>query len=427
MNPSNQLLKQIYSLSFSVNSASGLSWSQNDCKSGMIEMQSYVTKVAKDVLKETKGIIGDWKAIWGPIVYANDPTSTSVHADNTMGMYYNEEENTIVIGIAGTNINSPYGWFVEDFSVQKTVSWELVTGAPNSGNISNGTHIGLNILLNMTNKEDSSMLTALKNFLHDNSHLQDVQVAVAGHSLGGALSPTLALYLVDKKNDWDPENKTSVGAFPTAGPTPGDEGFASYYEKQIAANKIYYLSQHNALDVVPHAWEKGDLEKIPTIYEEYIKQPSDANPAETLTGTLATVAALNALSAKNIAGIPVNRYKQISPSTTLQGSFNTTIDDKISKKLKYIRLVLPLALGKYAAYLRNLVRFAAQAGTQHVTAYYSLLDVETFMDAYKEILNNNKPSGLVIHEPYEQAVKSIAKIDLKKIDAAAMKLAEDNH
>ena len=427
MNPSNQLLKQIYSLSFSVNSASGLSWSQNDCKSGMIEMQSYVTKVANDVLKETKGIIGDWKAIWGPIVYANDPTSTSVHADNTMGMYYNEDENTIVIGIAGTNINSPYGWFVEDFSVNKTVSWELVTGAPNSGNISNGTHIGLTILLNMTNKEDTSMLTALKNFLQDNSHLQDVQVAVAGHSLGGALSPTLALYLVDKKKDWDPESRASVGAFPTAGPTPGDEGFASYYEKQIAANKIYYLSQHNALDVVPHAWEKGDLEKIPTIYEEYIKQPSDANPAETLTGTLATVAALNALSAKNIAGIPVNRYKQISPSTTLQGSFDTTIDDIISKKLKYIRLVLPLALGKYAAYLRNLVRFAAQAGTQHVTAYYSLLDVEAFMDAYKEILKNNKPSGLVIHEPYEQAVKSIAKIDLKKIDAAAMQLAEDNH
>jgi hypothetical protein len=267
----------------------------------------------------------------------------------------------------------------------------------------------------------------LKNFLHDNTHLQNVQVAVAGHSLGGALSPTLALYLVDKKSDWDPENKASVGAFPTAGPTPGDEGFASYYEKQIAANKIYYLSQHNALDAVPHAWEKSDLEKIPTLYEDYIKQPSNANPAETLTGTLATVAALNALSAKNIAGIPVNRYKQISPSTILQGSFNTTIDDEISKKLKYIRLVLPLALGKYAAYLRNLVRFAAQAGTQHVTAYYSLLDVETFMDAYKEILKTNKPSGLVIYEPYEQAVKSIAKIDLKKIDAAAMQLAEDNH
>ncbi|WP_298519499.1 hypothetical protein [uncultured Kordia sp.] len=427
MNPSNQLLKQIYSLSFSVNSASGLSWKQADCKSGMIEMQNYVTTVAHDVLKETTAIIGEWKAIWGPIVYANDPTSTSVHADNTMGMYYNESENTIVIGIAGTNVNSPYGWFVEDFSVHKTISWELVTGVPNSGNISNGTNTGLNILLGMINKENTSLITALKNFINDHSNLDNIQVAVAGHSLGGALSPTLALYLVDKKEEWDPNNKASVGAFPTAGPTPGDEGFASYYEKQIAANKIYYLSQHNALDVVPHAWEKGDLEKIPTIYDEYIKQPSDANPAETLTGTLATVAALNALSAKNIAGIPVNRYKQISPSTTLNGTFDTTIDDKISKTLKYIRLVLPLALGKYAAYLRNLVRFAAQAGTQHVNAYYTLLDVETFMDAYKEILKKNKPANEVVLEPYEQAVKSIAKIDLQKIDAAAMQLAEDNH
>jgi hypothetical protein len=177
---------------------------------------------------------------------------------------------------------------------------------------------------------------------------------------------------------------------------------------------------------VPHAWEKGDLEKIPTIYEEYIKQPSDANPAEALTGTLATVAALNALSSKNIIGVPVNRYKQISPSTTLQGSFNTEIDDKISKTLKYIRLVLPLALGKYAVYLRNLVRFAAQAGAQHVTAYYSLLNIEDFMTKYKAILAENKPTSQVVLEPYEQAVKSIAKIDLQKIDEAALAIANEN-
>lgn len=427
MNLSNELLKQIYSLSFSANSASGLSWSQDDCKSGMIEMQEYVTKISHKVIQETSEIIGDWKAIWGPIVYANNPTSTAVHADNTMGMYYNESENTIVIAIAGTNINSPYGWLVEDFSVHKTVSWELVTGISGSGNISKGTHIGLNILLNMTDKENTSLLTALTNFLSDNANLQDVQVAVAGHSLGGALSPTLALYLVDTKKNWDPDNKTSVGAFPTAGPTPGDESFAAYYEKQIKANTIYYLSQHNSLDIVPHAWEKGDLAKIPTIYDKYIQQPENANPSETLTGTLATVAALNALSSKNIAGIPVNRYKQISPSTTLTGTFDHDIDDLISKKLKYIRLVLPLALGQYAEYLRNLVRFAAQAGTQHVNEYYKLLDIEDFIAAYKEILKHNKPTNDIVLEPYEQAVKSIAKIDLQKIDHAAMQLAEENH
>jgi len=427
MNPSSELLQQIYSLSFSTNSASNLSWNQTDCKSGMLEMQAYVTKIASEVLSETKSIIGDWKAIWGPIVYANDPTSNSVHADNTMGMYYNATENVIVIAIAGTNVNSPYGWIVEDFSVNKTKSWELVTGVPNSGNISLGTYTGLDILLNMKNHAEETIVTALKNFLATNANLSNVQIAVTGHSLGGALSPTLALYLVDTKQDWDANRQTTIGAFPTAGPTPGDEGFAAYYEKQIKTKNIYYLSQHNGIDIVPHAWEKSDIEKIPTIYSDYIVQPSDANPSETITGTLASVAALNALATKNIIGVPVNRYQQISPSTTLNGTFDTTIDDVVSKKLKYIELVLPLALGKYAVYLRNLVRFAAQAGTQHTTAYYPLLNIETFMTAYKQILADNRPSDQVVYEPYVYAVKDIAKIDLHKIDEAAMQLAKDHH
>jgi hypothetical protein len=426
MNPSSELLKQIYSLSFSTNSASGLSWKQADCTSGMTTMQNYVTTVANDVLSKTSEIIGHWKAIWGPIVYANDPTSVSVHADNTMGMYYNADENVIVISIAGTNVNSPFGWLVEDFSVHTTVSWESVTGVKGAGNISNGTHIGLNILRGMKDPNGEHIITALKKFLDANPSLTGIQIAVAGHSLGGALSPTLALFLSDTKSEWDATNMTHIGAFPTAGPTPGDEAFAAYYEKQIAANKIYYLSQHNAIDVVPHAWQKEDLEKIPTIYDAYIQQPSDANPAETITGTLASALALNALASKNIIGIPVNRYQQISPSTTLDGTFNTDIDDQISKKLKYIALVLPLALGKYAVYLRNLARFAAQAAIQHTSEYHKLLDIIPFMAVYSEILKKNKPANYVVLEPYEQAVKEIAKIDIRKVDEAALAIAKEN-
>ncbi|WP_052752850.1 lipase family protein [Kordia zhangzhouensis] len=427
MNPTTKQLQQIYSLSFSVNAASGLSWKQSDCTSGMKEMQAYVTKVSEQVLANTQSLIGHWESIWGPIVFANDSTSVSVHADNTMGMYYNAEENLIVIAIAGTNVNSPYGWFVEDFSVNKTHAWELITGVPNSGNIANGTYTGLTILREMVNEKKETLIDTLQQFLQSNSELKNVAIAVAGHSLGGALSPTLALFLADTKEQWDPKKQTLIGAFPTAGPTPGDEAFAAYYEKQIKAKNIYYLSQHNALDIVPHAWAKADLAKIPTIYNAYIKPPSDANPSETLTGTMATVAALNALSAKNIAGVPVNRYKQIVPSTVLQGTFNTSVDDKVIKKLKYIRLVLPLALGKYAAYLRNLVRFAAQAGYQHVSAYYPMLHIEDFMNVFKKILDENKPSDQVVLQPYEYAVRDIAKVDLQKIDETALELANDTH
>ena len=49
------------------------------------------------------------------------------------------------------------------------------------------------------------------------------------------------------------------------------------------------------------------------------------------------------------------------------------------------------------------------------------------MTAYKEILANNKPSDQVVLEPYEYAVKDIAKIDLQKIDEAALAIAKENN
>ena len=141
---------------------------------------------------------------------------------------------------------------------------------------------------------------------------------------------------------------------------------------------------------------------------------------------MASAAALNALATKNIIGVPVNRYQQISPSTTLQGTFNTEMDGTISKKLKYIALVLPSSLGEYAVYLRNLARFAAQAAVQHTSEYHKLLDIIPFMAVYKKILTNNKPKNQTVLEDYEYAVKDIARIDLQKIDEAALTIAKDN-
>ena len=412
--------QQIYSLSFSVNSAFGLSWKQSDCKSGMIEMQKYVTKVADDVVSQTASLIGNWKPVWGPIVYANDPTSNSVHADNTMGMYYNADDNLFVIAIAGTNINSPFGWITEDFSVNTMVSWESITGETNSGKIANGTSIGLHILLDMKDANGNTLIEALANFISSTTIKQGTEVAVAGHSLGGALSPTFALYLLNKKKNWDPTGLTTIGAYPTAGPTPGDKDFATYFEGLIKDKKITYLSQHNGIDVVPHAWQKEDLAEIPTIYEDNIVPPSSSNPKETLTGTISSALALNALSAKGLLGVPYNPYTQISPSTVLNGTFDTSTDEVVVKKLKYIGLVLPSGLRKYADYLRNLARFAAQAATQHTSAYDDLLHISDFITIYNQILKANKPKDQIAVQPYELAVRDIANIDLSTIDLSTI-------
>ena len=418
--------QQIYSLSFSANSAFGLSWKQEDCKSGMAAMQSYVTQVSKDVLSKTSSIIGNWKPVWGPIVYANDPTSNSVHADNTMGLYYNADENQFVIAIAGTNGNSPFGWFTEDFSVHTMVTWESITGVSNSGSIANGTSIGLTILKDkMKNASGETIATALTNFLASGTVPNGANIAVAGHSLGGALAPTLAMYLLNTKTTWDPKGITSITAYPTAGPTPGDKNFAKYYEEEISKKNITYISQHNSIDIVPHAWQETDLEQIPSIYDANIVPPSGENPSDAFMGILTSVAALNALSASFLK-VPYNPYQQITPSTTLSGTFDTSVDDLVSKKLKYLSLVIPKNLEKYVASLKNVARFLAQAATQHTTAYYPLLGVTEFMDAYKIILEDDKPTGMTTEEVYTTVIKDTLHIDLNTIDTDAMENAHES-
>ncbi len=421
--------QQIYSLSFAANSAFNLSWKQENCQGGMEEMQAYVTKISNLVLQDTKAFLGsDWQTVWGPVVYANDSTSKSVHADNTMGLYYSSSAKLFVVAIAGTNLNSPFGWFVEDFSVNDTVTWESISGVGGSGKIAKGTSIGLSILLNMKDPVTGThMMDELGHFITNNAIEEGTEVAVAGHSLGGALSPVMALYLQNKQSLWDPKGLTKVGAYPTAGPTPGTKEFATYYEGLIKDNKIIYVSRHNALDIVPHAWQADDLAEVPTIYADYIKDPKDASPAKVVNGTLACAAALNALATKiehKGKMIPyANPYTQISPSITLDGTFDSDIDADILEKLGLIGWVLPKKLKVYAPFFRNLVRFAAQAGTQHTTAYNSLLKISEFMDVYGQILKNNKPVDNIDATPEELSVRELTHLDLHNIDEKTLENA----
>jgi hypothetical protein len=425
MTPTYSKEQQIYSLSFSANSAFGLSWQQSDCKSGMVAMQAHVTKVAQDILSQTTALIGNWSAVWGPIVYAEDPTSNSVHADNTMGLYYNALDNLFVISIAGTNSNSTFGWFTEDFSVNSLVEWESITGVFNSGHISKGTSIGLNVLLSMKDANKNTFLEALSQYLTNNTIPSGAEIAVAGHSLGGALAPTLALYLSDKKSTWDPSNKLSISTYPTAGPTPGDKDFATYYEKQIKANKIAYNSKYNAIDIVPHAWQSTDLATIPSFYDKDIKPSSTDSPNQAILGSLVTIAAFVAMADKIVVVPDKNPYQQIKPSMALQGEFDHLTDLKIIAAIALMKAVdLPKSLKNlYLPIISQFARFVGQAATQHTTAYHSLLDIINFMTAYKKIIINNKPQNIKLLAPDELAIKEILKIDLNEIDSDDLVLA----
>lgn len=425
MTPTYSKEQQIYSLSFSTNSASGLSWQQSDCKSGFLAMQAYVTKVAQDVLAQTTTLIGDWSAVWGPIVFSENPTSNAVHADNTMGLYYNKLNNLFVIAIAGTNPISTFGWFTQDFSVNTLVSWESISGVSNSGSIANGTSIGLHILLDMQDTNGNTLIETLSQYIVKNKIPAGAEIAVTGHSLGGALSPTLALYLSDTKSNWDPSDKLSISTYPTAGPTPGDKDFATYYEQQIKANKIAYNSKYNNIDVVPHAWQSTDLETIPSFYDNDIKPSSTDSPNQSILGSLVTLAAFIAMADKIVVVPHKNPYQQIQPSTALTGAFDHMTDLKIQAAIALIRAVdLPKNLKNlYLPVISQFARFVGQAATQHTTAYNSLLDIINFMTAYKTIITNNKPQNIKLLSPEELAIKEILKIDLNEIDSDDLVLA----
>ncbi|WP_052596937.1 hypothetical protein [Aureispira sp. CCB-QB1] len=425
MTPTYSREQQIYSLSFSTNSAFGLSWPQSDCKSGMAAMQSYVTKVSKDVLAQTTTLIGTWNSVWGPVVYAQNPTSNSVHADNTMGAYYNPSEQLLVISIAGTNSISTYGWLVQDFSVNSLVEWESITGVSYSGHIAKGTSIGLQILLSMKDDTGNTLLESLRSYIVSNTIPTGIEIAVTGHSLGGALAPTLALYLSDKKATWDPSNKAQLSTYPTAGPTPGDKDFATYYQKQIKANKIAYHSKYNTIDVVPHAWQRSDLAQIPTFYEQHIKPSSADTPNQSILGSLVTLASFIAMADKIVVVPHKNPYQQIQPSTPLQGTFDNSVDLKAIAAIAFVSaLNLPKNLkDAYLPVISQFTRFVAQAATQHTTAYYPLLDIVNFMTAYKNIINNNKPKDSTVLTPDELAIKDTLKVDLNEIEVADLVLA----
>lgn len=401
----------IHSLSLASNTAFGKVFEdESTCQKSYDKLQSFVKEVSQKVLENDHigGLIGkDWKTVWGPVVYSHDKNSSFAKADNTMGVYYSELQNLFVIAIAGTNSISSYGWTQEDFHVNKTAVWKDITGNKNSkGDISQGTATGLDVLIHKMKDNKTDFLTAIKKF-PKGKITNKIEIAVTGHSLGGALSPALALYLSDTQAIWDPANSMKISTYPTAGPTIGvhkmdsmfppekQVSFTDYYEEQIKKGKIEYHGVKNSLDIVPLAWNKDDLAKIPNLYKSNgIKDAS--------LGTASLIAVLNTLKSSKKLTEKAKQYvyKQIQPITTIKGKFNTSEDNDVSKLFNFFRnnskrvdYVIPKSLQVNLDNLENISRFFVQAGFQHVEAYYELLKVEGFMVVYNGIAYPKKKNN----------------------------------
>jgi Lipase (class 3) len=320
--------------------------------------------------------IGKWEIIWGPAVYQSQLFHSN-RADNVMYVARKAsgraDSNEIVVAIAGTNPSSSFDWLLEDFFVNEQVAWPY--GMPPSHlhpKLAAGTAMGLSILQNVRPgpKLPGAGMIFLDAIREEISGKR--KMTITGHSLGGALSPVVALWLADTQFQWDPSGYVRIFCLPSAGPTPGNFDFASYYTGSLVGTRTNRV--HNLLDVIPHAWAQDDLEQIPFLYEPFI--PFDLEVEE-----LVLVA---------IADSFFGRYAQINPTAVgLRGTMNQDI----------------ISSGK-----KTFANFVTQMVYQHVDAYFKLLLVS-------EVLNILAPSfALLGHALAEGIISTLrARIERKKL------------
>lgn len=301
-NPSLDAYQQVFSLACLANRAASYSGSRNKLQQQLqYDLSFYFNNVPPVVGQQNSSIadlsvlpmLGSWNLVWGPALVeetGQDSQPTEV-ADNALYVVQCDALAfpggptlpVYVVAIAATNPASLYDWETEDFAVSEVVNWttynpsKIITSEYNKEEpyISQGTATGIGILLALTSPDTAAAPgTTLQQFLMDLQPDPETAIIFCGHSLAGALSPTLALYLKEQQQ-LDAFGITLV--YPTAGPTPGDVNFANRFNNTFPPLPSGWVSQPgdyqswntmhwNDLDVVPHAWQETDLELIADIY-----------------------------------------------------------------------------------------------------------------------------------------------------------------
>ncbi len=214
---------------------------------------------------------GDWTVVWGPRVFSVLPNAQRF-ATNAMYVAHSAALSTHVVAIAATNPKSIYDWVVEDGDVLAAYQARWPFSVPFRAHahlplpgwipaVSAATAIGVSHLLSepaMIDPENGSLQTFLTH-----AAAPDATLIVCGHSLAGALSPTTALYLCPDpaRSGWK-----AVHVLPTAGASPGNDGFAKRFDAAFpptpagvnAPYGTWNVDYANARDVVPHAWNQLD-------------------------------------------------------------------------------------------------------------------------------------------------------------------------
>ena len=219
-----------------------------------------------DTIKGFYGNLGS-SCAWGPSLEVGETEDywdyEAVMTNNLMYVTksISSESVKFYIGIAGTNMVSPFGWTVEDTEVSQHKPW-ITPAGDTTGMIALGSKKGLDILLGLEDYQTGKTVEDyLSKTIKDTPASTNVEIHVCGHSLGGALAPLLAVYLGERLT----YSNCKVSSWSFAGPTPGDTTFADYTTSVLGSGYNAFI---NSRDVVPHAWELDSLNQVCNIYAD---------------------------------------------------------------------------------------------------------------------------------------------------------------
>lgn len=387
-----------------------------------------------------KAKIGDWSVVWGPVIFSKDSLtlSDSCVVDNLLVLFKNNSLDNkapnYVLATSGTNDISKFGWIDEDFDAYAMKYWPMKTEATSitefvstlrnrpvctrectGAAVSAGTSTGLINLLQMKDLD-----TSIWKSLHKQIETGDT-LAVAGHSLGGALSPSLALVLKQYQDEWNPDQTARIIAYPTAGASPGNLDFGRYFYNQI--DSINFRGKMNVLDIVPHAWQIDLLDIIPALYKSVIDPPCimktlvdsigiklDSSfgtrdvyrtlydSGDLLTGKFHPTIKIKGLLIEDRVVADFFVYactkKDVDYCVELPNEFRifekfceeieSETDTVISKYIQISTLV-GCTNDAVCARLKPFFRFLNQAGYQHTTEYTRLYGIETVAETMKAV------------------------------------------
>jgi Lipase (class 3) len=325
---------------------SGLLIKASDC-AAELELKGTIATHLK-----TKAAVKDnWELVWGPCVYKFPLIAR--HSDNMIFVVQSTQDRSeYVLALSGTNPYELTDWIFEDFLVGTTSEWKFGE-RPKGARISHSAALSLSILQDLKPCPDiAGAETRLIDFL---AGLENVSsLTVTGHSLGGEMASTAALWLRDTQGlEWDKQKRAEVFAYCFAAPTAGNEVWANYFHQRLGnnAHRIW-----NSLDVVPHAWQLSDMRQIPDLYLPQIHAP--------MLLKLALKAAEFVVMGKHYTQWPA----LAAENQPLQGSVNP--DPKFSK-------------------------FTLQMAYQHVEAYRVLVNIPDVKDITDVIMGATDPRNLL--------------------------------